>query len=101
VDVRGLIEHRRSTVVAVASGVALLTLVALALSTVAWAGTLAEEERLLPGTVVAGVDGSDQSVAEAAAAVTGLETGQGELTAAMYERLTDRWRLVEALESAN
>lgn len=44
---------------------------------------------------------SDQSVAEAAAAVAGLETGQNELTAAMYERLTDRWRLVEALESAN
>jgi hypothetical protein len=44
---------------------------------------------------------SDQSVAEAAAAVTGLETGQAELTAAMYERVTDRWRLIEALESAN
>jgi hypothetical protein len=44
---------------------------------------------------------ADQSVAEAAAAVTGLETGQTALTAAMYERLTDRWRSVEALESAN
>jgi hypothetical protein len=44
---------------------------------------------------------SDQSVAEAAAAIAGLETGQNELTAAMCERLTDRWRLVEALESAN
>jgi hypothetical protein len=44
---------------------------------------------------------TDQSVAETAAAITGLETGQHELTAAMYERLTDRWRSVEALQSAN
>lgn len=44
---------------------------------------------------------SDQSVAEAAAAVTGLETGQRALTAAMYERIAARWRFVEALESAN
>jgi hypothetical protein len=44
---------------------------------------------------------ADQSVAEVAAALTGLETGQEELTLAMYKRLTGRWKSVQARESAN
>ncbi|MQA93971.1 MAG: hypothetical protein GEV11_04750 [Streptosporangiales bacterium] len=44
---------------------------------------------------------ADQSVAEVAAALTGLETGQEELTMAMYKRLTGRWKSVQARESAN
>ncbi|GAA3728376.1 hypothetical protein [Spinactinospora alkalitolerans] len=43
----------------------------------------------------------DQSVAEVAAAITGLETDQEELTLAMYQRLIRRWRAVQALEHAN
>ncbi len=44
---------------------------------------------------------ADESVAEIAAAVTGMESGQGELAVAMYKRVTSRWRVVRALESAN
>ncbi|RCV53008.1 hypothetical protein [Marinitenerispora sediminis] len=44
---------------------------------------------------------ADESVAEVAAAVTGLENGQEELAMAMYHRLTRRWRAVQALEHAN
>ncbi len=44
---------------------------------------------------------ADESVAEVAAAVTGLETGQAELALAMYKRVVARWRVVRALESAN
>lgn len=44
---------------------------------------------------------ADESVAEIAAAVTGMETGQAELAVAMYKRVTSRWRVVRALESAN
>ncbi|WP_283135299.1 hypothetical protein [Rhizohabitans arisaemae] len=44
---------------------------------------------------------TDQSVGEIAAALTGLDSGQEELSAAMYQRVTTRWRSVQALESAN
>ena len=44
---------------------------------------------------------ADESVAEVAAAVTGMETGQAELALAMYKRVVARWRVVRALESAN
>lgn len=44
---------------------------------------------------------ADESVAEIAAAVTGMEGGQAELAVAMYKRVTSRWRVVRALESAN
>ena len=44
---------------------------------------------------------ADESVAEVAAAVTGMETGQAELAVAMYKRVVARWRVVRALESAN
>ncbi|MFD0776081.1 hypothetical protein ACFQZ2_19280, partial [Streptomonospora algeriensis] len=43
----------------------------------------------------------DQSVAEVAAALTGLETGQDELAAAMYQRVTGRWKELQALQHAN
>ncbi|GAA5068456.1 hypothetical protein HNP84_008385 [Thermocatellispora tengchongensis] len=44
---------------------------------------------------------SDQSVAELAAALTGLETGQQELAFAMYQRVILRWKSIQLLESAN
>ncbi|MBG0826545.1 hypothetical protein HS041_01950 [Planomonospora sp. ID67723] len=44
---------------------------------------------------------ADQSVAELAAALTGLETGQEELAFAMYQRVTLRWKSIQLLESAN
>ncbi len=44
---------------------------------------------------------ADESVAEVAAAVTGMETGQAELALAMYKRVVARWRVVRALEAAN
>jgi len=44
---------------------------------------------------------SDQSVAEVAAAVTGLETGELELAVALYRRLRERWRPLQATESAS
>jgi hypothetical protein len=44
---------------------------------------------------------SDESVAEVAAAVTGMEAGEAELAVAMYQRVVARWRSVRALESAN
>ncbi|GIH96588.1 hypothetical protein ACFFMN_34950 [Planobispora siamensis] len=44
---------------------------------------------------------ADQSVAELAAALTGLETGQEELAFAMYQRVILRWRSIQLLESAN
>ena len=43
----------------------------------------------------------DQSVAEVAAAVTGLENGELELALAMYKRLRARWRPMQATESAS
>ncbi|CAM3923682.1 hypothetical protein NOGI109294_18795 [Nocardiopsis gilva] len=43
----------------------------------------------------------DESVAEVAAAITGLETGHEELTVAMYQRVTQRWKSIQALEHAN
>ncbi|RNL84412.1 hypothetical protein [Halostreptopolyspora alba] len=43
----------------------------------------------------------DESAAEVAAAITGLEQGQDELTMAMYTRVTQRWKAVQALEHAN
>nr|WP_255429756.1 hypothetical protein [Streptomonospora sp. PA3] len=43
----------------------------------------------------------DQSVAEVAAALSGLETGQEELAAAMYQRVTQRWKEIQALQHAN
>jgi hypothetical protein len=43
----------------------------------------------------------DESVAEMAVALTGMERGEVELTVAMYKRLLARWRPVRALESAN
>lgn len=44
---------------------------------------------------------ADESVAEVAAAITGMETGQAELAVAMRQRVAVRWRVVRALESAN
>jgi len=44
---------------------------------------------------------TDQSVAELAAALTGLDTGQEELAYAMYQRVVHRWRSIQALETAN
>ncbi|RJL30979.1 hypothetical protein [Bailinhaonella thermotolerans] len=44
---------------------------------------------------------SDQSVAEVTAALSGLDAGQEEVAVAMYQRVTARWRAVQALESAN
>lgn len=44
---------------------------------------------------------ADESVGEVAAAITGLETGQSEVALAMHKRVTARWRVVRALESAN
>ncbi|MBB4934192.1 hypothetical protein F4561_005012 [Lipingzhangella halophila] len=43
----------------------------------------------------------DESAAEIAAAITGLEKGQDELTVAMYQRVTQRWKAIQALEHAN
>lgn len=44
---------------------------------------------------------ADESVGEVAAAIMGLETGQAEVAVAMHKRVTARWRVVRALESAN
>ncbi len=44
---------------------------------------------------------ADQSVAEVAAAITGLETGELELAVAMYQRLRSRWRALQAAETAS
>jgi len=44
---------------------------------------------------------ADQSVAEVAAAVTGLETGELELAIAMYQRLRTRWRTLRGAEFAS
>jgi hypothetical protein len=44
---------------------------------------------------------ADESVAEVAAAITGMETGQAELAVAMHKRVIARWSVVRALESAN
>jgi hypothetical protein len=44
---------------------------------------------------------ADQSVAEVAAAITGLETGELELAVAMYQRLSGRWRALQAAETAS
>ena len=44
---------------------------------------------------------ADESVAEVAAAITGMETDQAELAVAMHKRVVSRWRVVRALESAN
>ncbi|GAA0589456.1 hypothetical protein GCM10009546_59890 [Actinomadura livida] len=44
---------------------------------------------------------ADESVAEMAVALTGMERGEAELTVAMYKRLLARWRPVRALETAN
>ncbi|PRY00922.1 hypothetical protein [Allonocardiopsis opalescens] len=44
---------------------------------------------------------TDQSVAEVAAALTGLETRQDEVSMAMYQRLRGRWDAVQARERAN
>ncbi|MEV0588573.1 hypothetical protein [Nonomuraea sp. NPDC050310] len=44
---------------------------------------------------------ADHSVAEIAAALTGLDTGQEELAFAMYQRVTLRWKSMQLLESAN
>ncbi|WP_084965142.1 hypothetical protein [Thermoactinospora rubra] len=44
---------------------------------------------------------ADHSVAEVAAALTGLDTGQEELAFAMYQRVTLRWKSMQLLESAN
>lgn len=44
---------------------------------------------------------ADQSVAEVAAAITGLETGELELAVAMYQRLSGRWQALQAAETAS
>ncbi len=44
---------------------------------------------------------NDQSVAELAAALTGLDTGQEELAFAMYQRVILRWKSIQTLETAN
>ncbi|GAA1112625.1 hypothetical protein [Nocardiopsis composta] len=43
----------------------------------------------------------DESAAEVAAAVAGLERGEDELAVAMYRRAAQRWKSVRALERAN
>ncbi|MBB2912395.1 hypothetical protein FHS43_003678 [Streptosporangium becharense] len=43
----------------------------------------------------------DESVAELAAALTGLEKGEEDLAFAMYQRVILRWRSIQLLESAN
>ena len=45
--------------------------------------------------------GADQSVAEVAAALAGMERGEAEVALAMHRRLLTRWRFVRALEVAN
>lgn len=44
---------------------------------------------------------ADESVAELAAALTGLEKGEEELAFTMYQRVILRWRSIQLLESAN
>ncbi|WP_347813247.1 hypothetical protein [Actinomadura sp. GC306] len=44
---------------------------------------------------------ADESVAEMAVALTGMERGEAALTVAMYKRLLARWRPVRARETAN
>lgn len=44
---------------------------------------------------------TDQSVADVAAALTGLEAEQRDVASAAYERLMTRWRQIQRLESAN
>ncbi|GII58741.1 hypothetical protein Pth03_71300 [Planotetraspora thailandica] len=44
---------------------------------------------------------NDQSVAEIATALGGLDNGQEELAFAMYQRVIARWRSVQALQFAN
>lgn len=44
---------------------------------------------------------ADQSVADAAAALEALESGQDEVVSTIYGRLTTRWREVQRLEAAN
>ncbi|HEX2314486.1 MAG TPA: hypothetical protein VHJ17_12155 [Thermomonospora sp.] len=44
---------------------------------------------------------ADESVREVTVALAAAERGERELTVAMYQRLTARWRAVRALESAN
>ncbi|GAA1286546.1 hypothetical protein Psi02_53790 [Planotetraspora silvatica] len=44
---------------------------------------------------------NDQSVAEVATALGGLDNGQEELAFAMYQRVIVRWRSVQALQFAN
>ncbi|MFC5946413.1 hypothetical protein ACFPZ4_33970, partial [Micromonospora harpali] len=44
---------------------------------------------------------ADESVAELAAALTGLEKGEEDLAFAMYQRVILRWRSIQLLESAN
>lgn len=43
----------------------------------------------------------DQSVADVAAALAGLESGQHGASAAAYERLKGRWQVIQRLETAN
>lgn len=43
----------------------------------------------------------DQSVADVAAALAGLEAGRSDAAAAAYERLKNRWREIQRLETAN
>jgi hypothetical protein len=43
----------------------------------------------------------DQSVAEVGAAISGLASGEAELAIAMYQRVTARWRALQAIELAN
>lgn len=44
---------------------------------------------------------ADQSVAEVAAAIGALASGELEMATAMYRRLTSRWRILAALEQAS
>jgi hypothetical protein len=44
---------------------------------------------------------ADQSVAEVAAAISGLDTGELELAIAMYQRLRTRWRALRDAEVAS
>jgi lipoprotein-anchoring transpeptidase ErfK/SrfK len=59
----------RTWVLAAVATVIMMVISVLAVTTVAWGDTLREEERLLPGTVIATVDVGGQTAAEAAEAV--------------------------------
>ncbi len=70
VNVRGTLAERRSRWIAAVIGVLILATSVLALATTSWANGLADEQRLLPGTVVAGVDVGGRTFDEASDSVS-------------------------------